>query len=82
MGIILTAIVGGIIGWLASIIMGTNAQMGIIANVLVGIIGASLGSWAASALGIAAAGGIASLLIGVGGACLLIFILKALNIFK
>lgn len=82
MGIIVTAIVGGIIGWLASIIMGTNAQMGIIANVLVGIVGASLGSWTAGALGIVAVGGFASLLVGIGGACLLIFILKALNVFK
>ena len=40
---IVTIVVGGIVGWLASLVMKTNAQMGIIANVVVGIIGSSLG---------------------------------------
>ncbi len=40
---ILIAIVGGILGWLASIVMRTDAQQGIILNVVVGIIGAILG---------------------------------------
>ena len=43
MNLIISLIIGGIIGWLASIVMKTNAQMGIIANVLVGIVGAALG---------------------------------------
>ena len=42
-GIIIWLIVGGIIGWLASIIMRTDAQQGILLNVVVGIIGAILG---------------------------------------
>jgi uncharacterized membrane protein YeaQ/YmgE (transglycosylase-associated protein family) len=45
MGIILWLIVGGLIGWIASIIMGTNAQQGIILNVVVGIVGAVIGGW-------------------------------------
>jgi uncharacterized membrane protein YeaQ/YmgE (transglycosylase-associated protein family) len=40
MGLILWLIVGGIVGWLASIIMRTDAQQGIVLNVVVGIIGA------------------------------------------
>jgi uncharacterized membrane protein YeaQ/YmgE (transglycosylase-associated protein family) len=36
-------IVGGILGWLASIVMRTDAQQGIILNVIVGIVGAILG---------------------------------------
>lgn len=44
MGIIITLIVGGIIGWLASIVMRTDAQQGIILNVVVGIVGAFLGN--------------------------------------
>jgi uncharacterized membrane protein YeaQ/YmgE (transglycosylase-associated protein family) len=40
MHIILWLIVGGIVGWLASIIMRTNAQQGIILNIVVGIVGA------------------------------------------
>jgi len=39
MGIIIWLIVGGICGWLASIVMRTNAQQGIILNIVVGIIG-------------------------------------------
>ena len=33
-------IIGGILGWLASIVMKTNAQQGIILNIVVGIVGA------------------------------------------
>jgi uncharacterized membrane protein YeaQ/YmgE (transglycosylase-associated protein family) len=43
MGFILWLIVGGIVGWLASIIMKTNAQQGILLNIVVGIVGAALG---------------------------------------
>jgi hypothetical protein len=39
MGLIISLVIGGIVGWLASIVMKTNAQMGLIANVLVGIVG-------------------------------------------
>jgi uncharacterized membrane protein YeaQ/YmgE (transglycosylase-associated protein family) len=50
MGIILTLIIGGIIGWLASIVMRTDAQQGIILNVVVGIVGALLGGFLLSPL--------------------------------
>jgi uncharacterized membrane protein YeaQ/YmgE (transglycosylase-associated protein family) len=43
MTFILWIIVGGILGWLASIVMKNNDQMGIILNVVVGIVGAFLG---------------------------------------
>jgi uncharacterized membrane protein YeaQ/YmgE (transglycosylase-associated protein family) len=36
---------GGIVGWIASMIMGNNAQQGIILNVVVGIVGALIGGW-------------------------------------
>jgi len=51
MGLIITLIVGGIIGWLASIVMRTDAQQGIILNVVVGIVGAFLGSFLGSFFG-------------------------------
>ena len=44
MNIIITLIVGGIIGWLASIVMRTDAQQGIFLNIVVGIVGAFLGN--------------------------------------
>lgn len=43
MGIILWLIIGGVIGWLASMIMRTDAQQGIFLNIVVGIIGAFIG---------------------------------------
>jgi len=79
---IVTIVVGGIIGWLASIFMKTNAQMGIIANVIVGIVGSSLGFWLAGLVGLAAYGAIAQWAVAVLGAAVLIFILKALGFFK
>jgi uncharacterized membrane protein YeaQ/YmgE (transglycosylase-associated protein family) len=52
MGIIIWLIVGGIVGWLASLIMRRDAQQGIILNIVVGIIGAFIGGWLGSMLGI------------------------------
>lgn len=45
MNIIVWLVVGGLIGWLASMFMGTDARQGIIVNVVVGIVGAVLGGW-------------------------------------
>ena len=78
---IISLVIGGIIGWVASIIMKTDVQMGIIANVLVGIVGSALGYWLAGLLGITA-GGIGAWLVALAGAVILIAILRALGIFK
>jgi len=43
MGLILWLIIGGVIGWIASMIMRTDAQQGILLNVVVGIVGAFIG---------------------------------------
>jgi uncharacterized membrane protein YeaQ/YmgE (transglycosylase-associated protein family) len=45
MGLIILIVVGGIIGWLASIVMRTNGQQGILLNVVVGIVGALVASF-------------------------------------
>jgi uncharacterized membrane protein YeaQ/YmgE (transglycosylase-associated protein family) len=82
MGWLMTLIIGGIVGWLASIVMKTNAQMGVIANILVGIVGSFLGFWVAGLLAIAPTGGILRFVIALVGAVALIFILRALGIFK
>ena len=79
---LVTIIVGGIVGWLASIVMKTNAQMGLIANVIVGIVGSSLGFWLAGMLGFAAYGVVAQWVVAVVGAAVLIAVLKALGVFK
>jgi uncharacterized membrane protein YeaQ/YmgE (transglycosylase-associated protein family) len=45
MNIFIWLIVGGLLGWVASMVMGTNARQGIFLNVVVGIVGAVLGGW-------------------------------------
>ena len=82
MGWIVTIIVGGVVGWLASMLMKTDRQMGLLANVLVGIVGSSVGFWLAGVLGFAAYGVIAQWAVAVAGAAVLIFLLKQLGIFK
>ena len=81
MDILIAIVVGGVIGWLASLVMKTNAQMGIIANVIVGIVGSGLGHWLAPMIGIGG-GSVVRWLISIGGAVLLIVLLKVLGIFK
>src|SRR3546814_5280646 len=54
MGLIITLIFGGIIVWLASIVMRTDAQQGILLNVVVGIVGAFLGNFLGSFFGMGA----------------------------
>jgi len=44
-GWIVALIVGGVAGWLASMVMNRDASMGILMNIVVGIIGALLGNW-------------------------------------
>ena len=50
MNIIIWLIVGGIVGWVASLIMRTDAQQGVLLNIVVGIVGAFLGGWLLSPL--------------------------------
>jgi uncharacterized membrane protein YeaQ/YmgE (transglycosylase-associated protein family) len=81
MDLIIALIMGGIVGWLASIVMKSNQQMGIIANVLVGIVGGLLGHFLAGMVGISGSG-IGKWIISLGGAILLIVILRAVGVFK
>ena len=81
MNLIVQLIVGGVIGWLASIVMKTNAQMGLIANVVVGVLGAGIGGWLAGAIGMGG-GAAMSWVMAVVGASVLIALLKAIGIFK
>ena len=82
MGIIMWIIIGGIIGWLASIIMRTDAQQGILLNIIVGIVGAFLGGFVFSLIsGREVSVGnnvfdIGSLLVAFVGACILLAIVN------
>jgi uncharacterized membrane protein YeaQ/YmgE (transglycosylase-associated protein family) len=87
MGWIIAIIVGALVGWLASIVMKTDAQQGPILNIVIGIVGATLARWLfGDVLGIggAAAGtfSITGILWGLIGAIVLIFILKAVKVLK
>jgi len=81
MNLLIQLVVGGVIGWLGSIVMKTNAQMGVVANVIVGVIGAGLGGWLAGQLGIGG-GPLMSWVMAVVGAAILIWLLKAIGVFK
>lgn len=80
MGLCATIILGGIAGWLASIIAGTNARMGAIANVIVGIVGAVVGGMLFNVLGGSGVTGfnLYSLMVSVVGASVVLFVAKKL----
>ncbi|MBV9469301.1 MAG: GlsB/YeaQ/YmgE family stress response membrane protein [Abitibacteriaceae bacterium] len=78
---IITILAGAFIGWIASMIMKTDAQMGAIANIVAGLLGAFVGGFIANMLGFAARGagfGFTQLLFGVIGACIVIGVYKAI----
>jgi len=79
---LVTLVIGGIVGWLASILMKTNAQMGILANIVVGVFGSFLGVAIANGLGVRANTTPAAWIVAVLGAALLITILRALGVFN
>lgn len=81
MDLIIWLVIGGVIGWVASLVMKTDAQMGIVANVIVGVVGAGLGGWLARVLGIATSG-LLTYLVAIAGAVILIAILRALGVFR
>lgn len=81
MGIILWIVFGGIVGWIASLIMKTDAQQGLLLNVVIGIVGAVLGGWFMSMIGESGVGGfnVYSFLVALLGACVLIAIVQAVR---
>jgi uncharacterized membrane protein YeaQ/YmgE (transglycosylase-associated protein family) len=76
-GWIAAIIIGGIAGWLAEQFM--KSDMGLLMNVVLGIVGAAIASAIFSLLGIVFAGWIGYLIAGFIGACLLIWIARALR---
>jgi uncharacterized membrane protein YeaQ/YmgE (transglycosylase-associated protein family) len=83
MGILVWLIVGGVVGWLASIVMRTDAQQGILLNVVVGIVGALLAGFIVSPmLGIGTINqgvSVATFLVSLVGA---IILLAIVNLFR
>ncbi|MNC85799.1 hypothetical protein D3C83_14130 [compost metagenome] len=84
MNFIIWLVVGGIIGWVASMIMGTNEQQGMILNIVVGIVGALLGGWLIAPLfGVATINqndfSIGGLLVSLVGAIILLAIVNLIR---
>lgn len=81
MGIIAWIILGALAGWIASMIMKTNAEQGAFANIIVGILGAVIGGFVFGLLGGSSVGGLNlySLMVSVVGAVILIALYKAVT---
>lgn len=84
MGIIIWLVVGGLVGWVASLIMNTDGSQGIILNVVVGIVGALIAGYFISPLvGISTINqnslNIGSILVSLAGAVILVGIVKLLR---
>ena len=81
MGILGWIILGGLAGWVASMIAGTNAQQGLLGNIVVGVIGGLLGGFLANVFGIDGVTGfnLWSFAIALVGAVILLWIWKALR---
>jgi uncharacterized membrane protein YeaQ/YmgE (transglycosylase-associated protein family) len=73
-GWIAAIIIGGIAGWLAEQFM--KSDMGLLMNIVLGIVGATIASAILSVFGIALGGWLGYLIVGFIGACLLIWIVR------
>jgi uncharacterized membrane protein YeaQ/YmgE (transglycosylase-associated protein family) len=78
MGFIGLIIFGGIVGWLASFVMHTNKQQGLLANIIVGIVGSMVGGFVMRIIGGAGITGFNLYSIGVGvvGAIILLWLVR------
>lgn len=79
MNIIFWIVLGGLAGWIASMIMGTDARMGAGANIVVGVIGAIIGGLLMNAMGGPGVTGfnLYSILVAIGGAVILLLLVRA-----
>jgi uncharacterized membrane protein YeaQ/YmgE (transglycosylase-associated protein family) len=82
MWILITLVAGGIVGWLASVVMKTDAQMGILANIAVGVVGSAIGQWLGGVLGLGAFGTLGRFAVAMLGAVILILLLRALKVYR
>ncbi len=81
-GLLWTVVIGGIVGWLASVFMKANAQMGLLLNIIIGIAGSALGLFLAGLIGIAAYGLIGRIVVSTLGAMLFIALLRGLRVLR
>ena len=82
LNIVAWIIVGGIAGWLASIVMGTNSRQGCLTDIIVGIIGGFIGGFVLSQLGIGGAVtgiNLGSILVAFIGAVIFLGVLRLIR---
>ncbi len=79
MDFLLWIVFGGIVGWIASMMMGTDAQQGVLGNIIVGIVGAFLGGFIMNAFGQTGVGGfnLYSFIVALLGSVVLLWIYRA-----
>jgi len=75
-------VVGGLVGWLASILMRSDKETGILANVPIGIVGSFVGNAVAALLGVAHEGAASRWIVALLGAAFLIALLRAVGVFS
>jgi len=81
MFVLLWLLFGAIVGWMASVIMKTDHKMGLFANIIFGLIGSALGMWILDIVGLGNVNTFtfAGLLVSVGGAIIVIIVIRALT---
>jgi len=74
-------VIGGLAGWIASILTHNNARMGILSNIIVGVIGAFVGSFLLNLIGIKGMSGfnVYTFLVATGGAVVLLFLFNMIR---
>jgi uncharacterized membrane protein YeaQ/YmgE (transglycosylase-associated protein family) len=82
MWILITLVGGGIVGWLASVVMKTSGQTGIFANIVLGVVGAAIGHWLGGVLGLGAFGTLGRFAVAILGAVILVLVLRSLKIYR
>jgi len=78
-GLLITLLIGGIAGWLAAVVM-RGRGLGIVGNIVVGIVGAVIASWLLPHFGVAIGGGLlGSILHAFVGAVILLFLISLIK---
>ncbi len=75
-GIIISIIIGGVCGWLASLLM--KSKSGLLFYIITGMLGGFLGSFIFKLVGLGANNMLGQILVGVAGTCVLIFLYRIL----
>lgn len=81
MSFLVYIVFGGLVGWIASLIMKTDAQQGILLNIIVGIVGSMLGTWIFNFFGEGGVSGfnVMSFIVAIVGSVVLIAIVQAIR---